>query len=254
MFADIEVKDGAVSAESVLREMNRGLWSIGYTGQSPERLKLHMQHQDKFDLVTLRAKPGAPAEIAGDVYGLPWPCFGTPEMRHPGTHVLYNTNLHVKDGGGTFRARFGVERNGQTLLAEGSWSKGSEIQDGYPEFTVAVLKRLGWFAELTPPRRRAWSGISARISTAPAGPPTSPAASSAWRWNTAASPTATPRPAPWPGTCPIPSRCTASRSTPPGPTWWRSTRPCRTGGGSACRISASVQARSAVSSRTSPSS
>src|SRR5918997_358996 len=70
-------------------------------------------------------------------------------MKHPGTHILYNTDLHVKEGGGTFRARFGVERNGQTLLAEGSYSKGSEIQDGYPEFTVAVLKRLGWYDELT---------------------------------------------------------------------------------------------------------
>ncbi|MDB5316164.1 MAG: formate dehydrogenase, partial [Rhodospirillales bacterium] len=105
--------------------------------------------QDKFDLVTLRAKADAPAEIAGDFYGLPWPCYGTPEMRHPGTHILYNTSLHVKQGGGVFRARFGVEREGKTLLAEGSYSQGSEIQDGYPEFTVAVLKRLGWFDELT---------------------------------------------------------------------------------------------------------
>jgi formate dehydrogenase major subunit len=50
----------------------------------------------------------------------------------------------VKDGGGTFRARFGVEREGETLLAEGSWSKGSEITDGYPEFTFGVLQALGW--------------------------------------------------------------------------------------------------------------
>ncbi|MDO9708188.1 formate dehydrogenase subunit alpha [Paracraurococcus lichenis] len=147
MFRDIEVKDGRVSAESILREMNRGLWSIGYTGQSPDRLKLHMANQQHFDLVTLRGKPGTP--VAGEFYGLPWPCWGTPEMKHPGTHILYNTALHVKEGGGTFRARFGVERNGQTLLAEGSYSKGSEIQDGYPEFTVAVLKKLGWFEELS---------------------------------------------------------------------------------------------------------
>ena len=33
-------------------------------------------------------------------------------MKHPGTHILYDTSLHVKEGGGTFRARFGVERNG----------------------------------------------------------------------------------------------------------------------------------------------
>jgi formate dehydrogenase major subunit len=149
MFKHIEVRGQQPVAESILREINRGAWSTGYTGQSPERLKAHMANQDKFDLVTLRAKPDAPAEIKGDYYGLPWPCFGTPEMRHPGTHILYNTSLHVKEGGGTFRARFGVERNGQTLLAEGSYSKGSELTDGYPEFTVAILKRLGWFDELT---------------------------------------------------------------------------------------------------------
>jgi formate dehydrogenase major subunit len=59
----------------------------------------------------------------------------------------------VKDGGGTFRARFGVEREGQTLLSEGSYSLGSEIQDGYPQFTMAVLKQLGWDADLTPEER-----------------------------------------------------------------------------------------------------
>jgi formate dehydrogenase major subunit len=149
IFKPYEIVNGEPTAESILREINRGAWGTGYTGISPERLKLHMQHQDKFDLITLRAGNNAPAEIRGDFYGLPWPCWGTPEQRHPGTHILYDTNLPVKDGGGTFRARFGVERNGQTLLAEGSYSQGSEIQDGYPEFTVAVLKRLGWYDELT---------------------------------------------------------------------------------------------------------
>ncbi|MBV1799968.1 formate dehydrogenase subunit alpha [Siccirubricoccus sp. G192] len=147
MFKNIEVRDGAVSAESILREINRGAWALGFTGQSPERLKLHMANQEHFDVTTLRGREGTP--VAGETYCLPWPCWGTPEMKHPGTHILYNTNLHVKEGGGTFRARFGVERNGETLLAEDSWSKGSEIQGGYPEFTVAVLKRLGWFDELT---------------------------------------------------------------------------------------------------------
>jgi formate dehydrogenase major subunit len=54
------------------------------------------------------------------------------------------------DGGGTFRARGGVERDGVNLLAEGSYSLGSEIKDGYPEFTMAVLKKLGWDKDLTP--------------------------------------------------------------------------------------------------------
>ena len=153
LFKGIEVRGQEPVAESILREINRGAISTGYTGQSPERLKAHMAHQDKFDLVTLRAKADAPAEIKGDFYGLPWPCWGTPEMRHPGTHILYNTNLHVKEGGGTFRARFGVEREGKTLLAEGSYSKGSELTDGYPEFTTAVMQRLGWDAEYTEAER-----------------------------------------------------------------------------------------------------
>ena len=36
-----------------------------------------------------------------------------------------------------------------SLLAEGSYSKDSEIKDGYPEFTYAVLKKLGWDGDLT---------------------------------------------------------------------------------------------------------
>ncbi len=39
MFKHIEVVDKNPQAESILREINRGTWTIGYTGQSPERLK-----------------------------------------------------------------------------------------------------------------------------------------------------------------------------------------------------------------------
>ncbi len=166
MFKNIKVENNVPVAEDILREINRGGWSTGYCGQSPERLKLHMANQKDFDLVTLRASDGP---CKGDYYGLPWPCWGTPELKHPGTHTLYNTNLHVMDGGGTFRARFGVERVVKTkamvdgkeveqevrhnLLAEGSYSLGSEIQDGYPEFTYGVLKKLGWDTDLTDAER-----------------------------------------------------------------------------------------------------
>jgi formate dehydrogenase major subunit len=148
MFKNIKVTSEGVSAEDILREINRGGWSTGYCGQSPERLKAHMRNQSKFDVVTLRAPKDDP-EVGGDVYGLPWPCWGSPALKHPGTPVLYNTSLPVKEGGGTFRARFGVERNGATLLSEGSFSAGSEIKDGYPEFTLGVLKKLGWDGDLT---------------------------------------------------------------------------------------------------------
>ena len=152
MFKNIEMVKGKFGdepqAESLLREINRGGWSTGYCGQSPERIKAHMANQEKFDIVTLRA-PKELADVGGDYYGLPWPCWGKPEVRHPGTHILYNTNLRMMDGGGAFRPRFGLERNGETLLAQNSWNVDSPIQDGYPEFTYAVFQRLGWDADLT---------------------------------------------------------------------------------------------------------
>ena len=155
MFKNIKVENDLPIAEDILREMNRGSFSTGYCGQSPERLKSHMAHQADFDMLTQRAAAGP---NKGDYYGLPWPCWGTPEVKHPGTPLLYNTNLAVMDGGGTFRARFGVEREEKrpdgsivkvSMLADGSYSKDSEIKDGYPEFTLGVLKKLGWDKDLT---------------------------------------------------------------------------------------------------------
>jgi formate dehydrogenase major subunit len=141
--------------EDILREINITCWSIGYTGQSPERLKAHMKNMAAFDVKTLKAKGNVKDkdtgyDLTGDIFGLPWPCYGTPELKHPGTHVLYNTSEHVMDGGGNFRANFGVERGGVNLLAEdGSYSKGAEIQTGYPEFDHVLMKKLGWWDELT---------------------------------------------------------------------------------------------------------
>ena len=149
--------------ESMLREINRGTWTIGYTGQSPERLKAHMRNMHLFDVKTLRCKGGKDPvsgyDMTGDYFGLPWPCYGTPELKHPGTHILYNTNQHVMDGGGNFRANFGVEKDGVNLLAEdGSFSKGAEITTGYPEFDHILLKKLGWWDDLTDAEKKAAEG------------------------------------------------------------------------------------------------
>jgi formate dehydrogenase major subunit len=63
------------------------------------------------------------------------------------------------DGGGNFRANFGVERDGQSLLAaDGSHSKGSDLTTGYPEFDHVLLKKLGWWEELTEAERAAAEG------------------------------------------------------------------------------------------------
>jgi len=142
--------------ESILKEINASNWTIGYTGQSPERLKLHMKNQNTFDVKTLRAK-GGPCD--GDYYGLPWPCYGTPAIKHPGSPNLYDESRTMMDGGGCFRANFGVERDGISLLAEdGSYPKGSELTTGYPEFDHVLLKKLGWWDDLTDAEKKAAEG------------------------------------------------------------------------------------------------
>ncbi len=150
--------------EDVLREINKGTWTIGYTGQSPERLKAHMRNMDAFDVRTLRCTKDVIDKetgynMNGDYFGLPWPCYGTPELKHPGSPNLYDTSKHVMDGGGNFRANFGVERDGVSLLAEdGSHSVGADITTGYPEFDHVLMKKLGWWAELTEAEQKAAEG------------------------------------------------------------------------------------------------
>ncbi|MHA7923918.1 MAG: formate dehydrogenase subunit alpha [Marinobacter sp.] len=157
MFRNIAINGDEPSIEDITREFNRGMWTIGYTGQSPERLKKHMKYQHHFDRTTLRAV-GGPCD--GDFYGLPWPSWGTPEMNHPGTANLYDMSLPVSEGGLTFRARFGVEHNGQNILADGVYSKNSEIKDGYPEFTMQMLMDLGWDGDLTAEERASIDAVA----------------------------------------------------------------------------------------------
>ncbi|SFQ99929.1 formate dehydrogenase subunit alpha [Poseidonocella sedimentorum] len=164
LFRNIEMDGEEPNVEDITREFNRGMWTIGYTGQSPERLKLHMENQHTFDRTTLRAN-GGPAD--GDYYGLPWPSWGTAGMNHPGTANLYDMSLPVAEGGLTFRARFGVERDGDNLLADGVYSVGSEIQDGYPEFTMQMLIDLGWDSDLTAYERRMIEYVAGYIDERP---------------------------------------------------------------------------------------
>jgi hypothetical protein len=138
------------------------------------------------------------------------------------------------DGGGNFRANFGVEREGVNLLAEdGSCSKGADITTGYPEFDHVFMKKLGWWSELTDAEKKAAEGKNWK--TDPSGGiirvamknhgchPFGNAKARAVVWN-------------FPDPCP----CTARRSTRPGPTWSRSTRRTTTRRRSgACRRSTS---------------
>ncbi len=158
MFRNIARNEaGEPLVEDITREFNRGMWTIGYTGQSPERMRSHMANQHTFDKVTLQAL-GGPND--GDYYGMPWPCWGTAELGHPGTPNLYDMSKPVSEGGLTFRARFGVERDGDNLLAEGVASAGSMVQDGYAEFTYQQLIDLGIDGDLTDEERAAIEAVA----------------------------------------------------------------------------------------------
>jgi len=152
------------SMEDTLRmEINRGTWTIGYTGQSPERLQAHMRNMHVFDVKTLRARGGKDEktgyDLTGDYFGLPWPCYGNAALKHPGTPNLYDTSKHMMDGGGCFRALFGVEKDGVNLLAEdGSHPKGADITTGHPQFDHVLLKKLGWWDELTDEEKKEAEG------------------------------------------------------------------------------------------------
>ncbi len=60
MFRNIKVENNIPLVEDITREWNRGMWTIGMTGQSPERLKSHMQYQYTFDR-TIPARRWRPA-------------------------------------------------------------------------------------------------------------------------------------------------------------------------------------------------
>lgn len=150
--------------EDMTAEINNGNWTIGYTGSTPLRLKAHMRNMAAFDAKTLRCtKPTVDKESGydcnGDYFGLPWPCYGTAAIKHPGSPVLYRTDLKMMDGGGCFRANFGITKDGVSLLAEdGSYPKDSDITTGYPEFDHVLMKKLGWWNELTPAEQAAAEG------------------------------------------------------------------------------------------------
>ncbi len=112
--------------------------TIGLTGWTPERLKKHSQNWDKFDEKTLLGREGT--EVAGEYYGLPWPCWTT---THPGSPNLYDISIPVNKGGMGFRNRFGLEHNGVNLLApKGCAPVESFVNGGYPEITKDNIEKV----------------------------------------------------------------------------------------------------------------
>jgi formate dehydrogenase major subunit len=148
-FADEFYKNIRQVPEDITRELGSGSLTIGYNGQSPERIKKHMENWHTFDIDTLQAK-GGPCD--GEYYGLPWPCW-TDE--HPGTPILFDISKSVAEGGLPFRNRFGVEktydasgRKENQLAAKGVCNPGSEVEGGYPEFKD-VVPGTNWKTDLS---------------------------------------------------------------------------------------------------------
>ena len=97
---------GRAEHRDTLREINRGTWTIGYTGQSPERLKLRMKNMHTFDVRTLKAV-GGPATASTSA------CRGRVTARRDEAprHAQPLRHLQTRDGRRwQFRANFGVER------------------------------------------------------------------------------------------------------------------------------------------------
>ncbi len=148
-FADQFYKNIKEVPEDITREINKGMLTIGYNGQTPERIKSHMENWHTFDIDDLQAK-GGPCD--GDYYGMPWPCW-TDE--HPGTPILYDISKSVKEGGLPFRNRFGevttyvmTGREEGQLAAKGVCNPGSEVQGGYAEFKD-VVPGTNWKTDLS---------------------------------------------------------------------------------------------------------
>ena len=124
--------------EAATREIASIVKSIGLTGWTPERLKRHQANWDKFDEKTLMGKEGT--EVAGEYYGLPWPCW---TEKHPGSPNLYDISRPVMQGGMGFRNRFGLEHNGvNQLAADGSAPVDGAQSGGYPEIKKDNIEKI----------------------------------------------------------------------------------------------------------------
>ncbi|MFB6086086.1 MAG: molybdopterin-dependent oxidoreductase [Halodesulfurarchaeum sp.] len=123
------------SVEDVTREWNLGMRTIGMIGQTPERMKAHMDNSGVFDTEDLKAEVTDDHPLAGDYFGLPWPSW---HGEHPGTPILYDDNKHPAKGGLDFRSRWGTESpDGENLLRnpyEPDWW--DDTIEGVPQYPM----------------------------------------------------------------------------------------------------------------------
>ena len=190
MFKNIKVENGCrVGRGHPARDQPRRLVDRLYRPVAGAAEGCTWRTRQDFDLVTLRAPRTAPARAtttacrgragARRSSSIPAPtCSTTPTCT---SWTAAAPSAPASAWSAEDKLPDGTSRK-VNLLAEGSYSLGSEIKDGYPEFTYGVLKKLGWDKRPDGPRRWPSSSASAATtSTACPGRPTCPAASCASR-------------------------------------------------------------------------
>ena len=145
-------------------EINRGTWTIGYTGQSPERLQAHMQQHARVRREDAARKGGKDAKTGYDLTATTSACRGRATARRrssiPGSPNLYDTSQHVMDGGGCFRAQFRRRAGRRQPAGRGRLAlrRAPTSRPAIREFDHVLLKKLGWWDELTDDEKKAAEG------------------------------------------------------------------------------------------------
>ena len=130
------VKESFNFADDATNEIARIIKTIGLGGWTAKRLREHQKHWHLFDPISLKGR----GPVKGEYYGLPWPTW---DDKHPGSPILYDVDEEVNKGGMGFRNRFGLEHEGNDLLADSSVTvKGSSVKGGYPEITAKNIEEV----------------------------------------------------------------------------------------------------------------
>ena len=229
MCKNIKVVNNEPVIEDILREINRSCWTIGYTGCSPERLSCTCR-----TCISSIRPPCAPigpvqGRARARVQATTTACRGRagarPEVKHPGTPILYDLSKPIMEGGLPFRANSDVEHEGRrSLLAD---QRHVSAPDG------AIRHRLSGVRPRVPERARRWvveltphdtgPGRGQELEDRPVGRHHPGRDGPSRRRDRTAMPGA-----PSCGTSPIRCRCTANRCCRRGATWWRAIRPTTT--------------------------
>jgi formate dehydrogenase major subunit len=123
-----ELYNGKSTYEDALREINLGTRTIGYQ-QDPERLQRQIENDDLFSTETLRADVEG-TDVSGEFWGLPWPCWGD---GHPGTPIIWTTELDPRDGGHDFRADWGIQAPDPEAWEEMDLDKGYPLAETFEQ-------------------------------------------------------------------------------------------------------------------------